>query len=442
MFSKRDLRRLLIPLIVEQLLTALMGMVDTIMVAKVGPAAVSAVSLVDTINLLMIYVLSALATGGTIVCAQYIGRKDAQSANHAARQVVLVVSVVAVVLTAGCLIFRKSLLQLIFGGVEERIMTASLQYFLFTAMSYPFIGLFGASSALCRAEGNSKTPMLVSAVANGINIAGNAVLIFVFDMGVSGAAIATLASRVFSAAVMLVLQRRPGCLIQLDHLLQIRPDRGMIRLILRIGIPAGFENGLFQFGKLAVQSTVSTLSTTAISAQAMVAMLEGATSMPSLAVGLGLMTIAGQCMGAGKLDQTKYYTKKLCGLSQVLIVISTALMVAVTLPVAKIGGMSPEATKIMWDMSVLICIVKSLIWVPAFTIPNAMRASGDVKFCAIVSSVTMWLFRVVMTWILCRHLGFGVLGVWLGWFADWLARMVIFLWRWFSGRWTNHHVLD
>ena len=442
LFSNQDLRRLLIPLMIEQLLTGLMGMVDTLMVSNVGQTAVSSVSLVDSINVLMIYLLSALATGGTIVCAQYLGRRDTQRANHAARQLLLSVAAVAALITASCLVFRKPLLRLVFGGVEAEIMAFAQQYFLLTAISYPFIGLFNGGAALCRAEGNAKTPMIVSGCSNLFNIAGNAILIFGFGLGVVGAAISTLASRIISACWMLALLHRPGRVIRLARLYSTRPDWKMIRTILRIGVPAGFENGLFQFGKLAVQSTVSTLGTTAISVQAVISVVEGTVSMPGTAVGLVLLTVAGQCMGAGQVEQTRYYTKKFCKWSELAVLISVLVMIALTQPIGMVAGMSREALTLMWQINLSIALVKAVLWMPAFTLPNAMRAAGDVKFCAAISTASMWAFRVGMSWVLCRYLDFGLFGIWLGWYTDWLVRAVIFVLRYRSGRWSRKHVLD
>jgi putative MATE family efflux protein len=442
LFSDLDLRRLLIPLIIEQVLTGLMGMVDTLMVSNVGQTAVSAVSLVDAINVLMIYLLSALATGGTIVCAQYIGRRDGEMANHTARQLLLSVAAVAVLITALCLSLRSTLLRLIFGSVEPEIMEFARQYFLITAISYPFIGLFNGGAALSRATGDSKTPMTVSAVSNLLNIAGNAILIFGLDMGVVGAALSTLFSRIVSATWILILLHRPGRTIFLRSLWKTRPDWKMIRTILRIGIPAGFENGLFQFGKLAVQSTVSTLGTTAISVQAVISVLEGLTSMPGMAVGLGLLTVVGQCMGAGRIEEAKFYTRKFCRWSELAVLICVTLMLVLTEPIGLLAAMDAEALSLMWKINLAIAVVKLVLWMPAFTLPNSMRAAGDVKFCAAISTATMWAFRVGMSWALCRYLDFGLFGVWIGWFTDWLVRAIIYVIRYRGDRWTRKHVLD
>ena len=292
LFSNHDLKVLLIPLMVEQLLNSLMGTVDSMMVSNVGSAAISAVSLVDSINVLVIQVFTALTAGGAIICSQYLGRKDVKACNKAARQVLLSLLVISIGLMAVCIAFRHPLLRLIFGNVEQDVMDNSQIYFLITALSFPFIGLFDANAAFFRAEGNSRLPMTISALCNLVNIAGNAVLIFGFHMGVAGAAISTLASRILMSIIMICRQRVPKQEIVIRDYFSIRPDMKLILIILSVGIPSGIENGMFQFGKLAIQSTVSTLGTTAIAAQAMTIILENLNGIAVFGLGVSCSEIS------------------------------------------------------------------------------------------------------------------------------------------------------
>lgn len=442
MFSNKDLRKLLIPLIIEQVLTSLVGIADTMMVSNVGSAAVSGVSLVDSINKVVLFLFTALATGGTIVCSQYLGRRDKADSDCAARQVLLSSLTVALVVMGFCLGFRKGLLRLIFGTVEADVMTAAEIYFLITAFSYPFLALFNASAALYRAAGNSRLPMLVSLGANLLNIAGNAVLMFGFDMGVAGAAISTSGSYAVAAVIMLIYQRRPGQEIEVGRLTAIRPDWRVIWLVLAVGIPTGVENAVFQLGKLVVQSTVSTLGTTAIAANAIVVVLEYLTSMPSTAIGTGLMTVAGQCIGAGKVDEAKYYIKKLTLWSTAVLVVINWLLFAFIQPINRLAGLGADAAKMTYDVMLVISIVKPVLWALAFVPANGIRAAGDVKFCMIVSVASMFILRVGLTTVLCRFLGVGLIGIWCGYFADWTVRSILFAGRYFSGKWTEKHIID
>ena len=247
-FTNKMLRTLLIPVIFEQVLNSLMGTVDTMMVSNVGSAAISAVSLVDSINVLVIQAFSALAAGGAILCSQYIGQKNHEMANKSARQVLFIITAISVAVTALCLLFRVPLLKLIFGKVEADVMTASQVYFFYTALSFPFIALYDAGASIFRSQGNTRGPMTVSVISNVINIGGNAALIWGFNMGVAGAAIATLASRVFCAVVVLWQLRMDRQPIVVRNYRQIRPDGKMIRRVLALGIPSGIENSMFQLG--------------------------------------------------------------------------------------------------------------------------------------------------------------------------------------------------
>lgn len=442
MFSNRDLFRLLLPLIVEQLLNSLMGTVDTIMVSNVGSEAISAVSLVDSICVLVIQVFSALAAGGVIVCSQYIGRKDDKAANRAANQVVFTVTVISLALMVLCLLFRRPLLRIIFGAVEPGVMYAAQTYFLFMAMSFPFIALYNAGSSIFRAQKNTKTPMLISTISNGINIAGNAFLIWGLHLGVAGAALATLISRIFCAVVVLMFLRKPQNEICVRDYHRIRPDFGLIKRILAIGIPSGVENGMFQFGKLAIQSTVSTLGTAAIAAQAMTNIMESVNGVGAVGVGIGLMTVVGQCIGAGRRDEARYYIKKLTAIAEVTIIISCLAVFLITRPVTILGGMEKESADLCMYMVTWITIVKPISWTLSFIPAYGMRAAGDVKFSMIVSCTTMWLCRVSLCIFLCRVMGFGPMAVWIGMFADWTVRGVIFTARFYSGKWLGHRVIQ
>ena len=441
MFTNRMIRSLLIPVVLEQLLNSIMGTADTMMVSNVGSAAISAVSLVDSINILVIQAFSALAAGGAIVCAQYIGQQNQERANESARQVLFIITLISIVVSAICLGFKKPLLRLIFGSVEADVMRASEIYFFYTALSFPFIALYDAAASIFRAQDNTKGPMTISMISNIMNIVGNAIMIWGFHMGVAGATIATLISRIFCALVVLIQLRRERQPIVVRDYLKIRPDWPMIGRILGIGIPSGVENSMFQLGKLAIQSTVSTLGTVAIAAQAMTNILENLNGIAGIGVGVGLMTIVGQCMGANRKDEAVYYIKKLSVIAEVTIIVSCLLVFILTRPVTMLGGMEKTSADMCRHMVMWITIVKPIMWVLAFVPAYGLRAAGDVKFSMISSCAVMWLCRFCLSVLLIRGLGFGPMGVWIGMFADWTVRAVLFTWRFHSRKWLEHKVI-
>ena len=443
MFSNRMICSLLIPVVLEQLLNSIMGTADTMMVSNVGSAAISAVSLVDSINVLVIQAFSALAAGGAIICAQYIGQRSKEKANESARQVLFIITAISVAVSLICLVFQKPLLRLIFGSVEPAVMRASETYFFYTALSFPFIAAYDSAASIFRAQDNTKGPMIISMISNVMNIAGNAVMIWGFHMGVAGAALSTLISRIFCAVVVIIQLRKEkeGQEIVVRDYFEIRPDWSMIRRILGLGIPSGIENSMFQLGKLAIQSTVSTLGTTAIAAQAMTNILENLNGIAAIGVGVGLMTIVGQCLGAGRQDEAVYYIKKLCVIAEVIIIISCLGVFALTKPVTILGGMEKESADMCFHMVMWITIVKPLVWIMAFIPGYGLRAAGDVKFSMIVSCCTMWACRFCLCVFLIRVMGFGPMGVWIGMFADWTLRGIIFTWRFHSRKWLQHKVI-
>ena len=441
MFSQRALLALMFPLIIEQLLNSLIGTADTMMVSNVGSAAISAASLVDSINNLVLQVFTAMAVGGTVVCSQYLGRKDNPKANESARQVLLSTLVIALVITVVCVGFRGPLLRLIFGSVEPEVMADAESYFFYTGLSYPFIALYNTAAAVYRSEGNSRLPMGVSMTGNLMNIVGNAILIFAAGMGIAGAGLATLISRIFIAFTMLYFLRRPGRVMVVNHYAAIRPNFSMIAAILTIGVPNGIENGMFQFGKLAIQSSVSTMGTTAIAAQAMANIMENLNGIAPMGMGIGLMTVVGQCIGAGRKDEAVYYIRKVCVWAEICLIISCVLVYLAARPVTVIAAMEPESAALCVYMVGWITVCKPIFWVGSFIPGYGMRAAGDVKFSMIVSTITMWLCRVSLCIFLVRVLHFGPMAVWIGMFTDWGVRSIIFFGRFHSRKWLEHRVV-
>ena len=435
MFSRKDLVHLFAPLLVEQLLAVLVGMADVVMVAAVGETAVSGVALVDSISVLIIQVLSAMATGGAVVCSQYIGKKKPEQACRAAGQLVLITAALSLLIAAVAFIGNRHLLRLIFGSVEASVMDNAQTYFWFTAMSYPFLALYNSGAALFRSMGNSKVSMKVSLAMNAINVAGNALCVFGLHMGVEGVAIPTLVSRMFAAVLMVILVRSPKNSIRVYSFRQLVPQLDMIGKILAVGVPSGLENGMFQFGMMALQSLVSTLGTASIAGYAVSTDLVTFQYLPGVALGLGLITIVGQCVGAGEPEQAKRYTKKVIAVNYGLLLVICTSMAVFRSFVVGIYNLSPEAS----DLAQKLLLAHScgmVLWPLAFALPNTLRAGLDAKFTMLVSVFSMWVFRIGLGYVFVKGLHMSVLGIWYAMFVDWIFRLVIFVWRFkgFSAR--------
>ena len=442
LFTRQALVALLLPLIAEQALSVTIGLADTLMVSSVGEAAVSGVSLVDSFNTLMIQVMSALATGGAVVTSQYIGHREPKNAKAAAAQILFVLASFSLVVAAVVVVGRHAILRGIFGSIDADVMRYAETYFLLSALSYPFIGLYNAGAALFRAQGNSKISMLSSLVMNVINIGGNAVLIYGFGMGVLGAALASLVSRAVSCLVVLWLLQRPACPLRVDGLRALAPDGGLIRRILRVGIPAGIENGMFQIGKLSVSSLTSTLGTAAIAANAVANTTTTFLNIPANAVGMAALTVVGQCLGAGEKEQAVYYSRRLmltayCG---AWVMNLSAFFFANRFAVS-LFNLSPEAQAMALDIMVWFNIVSLFVWPSSFTLPNILRAAGDARFTMTVSIVSMWAFRVGFCYLAVLCFGGGLLSIWMGMYLDWVFRSLCFYLRFRRGSWLEQSVI-
>ena len=431
LFTRQQLIALLLPLIAEQALSVTIGLADTLMVSSVGEAAVSGVSLVDSFNTLMIQIMSALATGGAVVTSQYIGRQEPRDARNAAAQILFILSSFSLLVAAVVVVGRHAILQGIFGSIDADVMHYAETYFLLSALSYPFIGLYNAGAALFRAQGNSKISMLSSLVMN-VVIGGNAVLIYGFKMGVMGAALASLVSRAIACFAVLYLLQKPDCPLRVDGLRALAPKARLIRQILRVGIPAGIENGMFQIGKLSVSSLTSTLGTAATTFL----------NIPANAVGMAALTVVGQCLGAGEKDQAVYYSRRLmlfayCGawfmnLSAFLFANKFAL---------GLFSLSPEAYAMALEVMVWFNIVSLFIWPSSFTMPNILRAAGDARFTMTVSIVSMWAFRVGFCYLCVLAFHGGLLAIWMGMYLDWAFRSLCFFVRFVRGKWLEQNVI-
>ncbi len=451
LFTNRDLTRLMIPLVIEQLLLMTVGMADTMMVTTAGEAVVSGVSLVDGINILIINIFSALSTGGAVVVAQYLGRREPENARSAAKQLLYVALLAALFLMGAALLFREHILRLLFGSISQEVMDSALIYFLLTAAAYPFIAIYNAGAALFRAMGNSKVSMVNSLIVNLINIAVNAVLIYGFGMGAAGAGIGTLASRIAAAVIIGVMITRPSLQVYVEELFRPNLQWRTVKTILGIGIPAGIENSMFQIGKLLVLRLVTSFDVgvdlavqgSAVAANAICNSVASFINVPGQAVGLSMVTVIGQCMGAGDHEQAVGYTKKLMKVVYLSMGVSCLGLFLAAPVLVPLFNLTPATAAIAIQVLRWCAVFTIVFWPMSFTLPNALRAAGDAKFTMVVSMLSMWICRIGMSYLLgpAQGLGMGLLGVWVAMFCDWVVRAALFLIRFLRGKWKEHQVI-
>ena len=424
--TRKALLTLIWPLLVEQLLSVLVGMADVLMVAVLGEAAISGVSLVDALNNLFMQVLFALSAGGTVVCAQLIGAGDSERAARAGAQLYFIT---VSAMTAVMLLFLaggRRLLGLLYGQVDTAVMDSATVYFLITALSFPLLAIYNAGIAIFRAQGNTKLSMKVSLRMNILNLIGNAFCIFVLKMGVAGVAIPTVLARGYAAAVITKRIQRPEHPLRMRSAADLRPNGELIRKVLSIGLPNGMESGLFRLGTVLLQSLVATLGTASIAAYAVANNLATYLYLPGNALGAAMITVVGQCYGAGAYDQAKKHAKWLLRLNYLMAaVIGAALIVGSGFWVGlyQLTGESKELARSLITAHSLAMV----IWPTAFLFPYYFRAIGRAAFTMWIAIIAMWVFRIGLAYLFVRVLGMSVLGVWYAMFIDWAFRTVVYL---------------
>ena len=437
LFSNRELANLIGPLVIEQLLAVLVGMADSIMVANVGEAAVSGVSLVDNIMILIINIFAALATGGAVVAGQYIGRKDEKSACKAATQLVWFVSLSAVAIMILVYFGKDIILNQVFGHITAEVKGHADIYLLIVTASIPFIALYNGGAAIFRAMGNSQVSMRVSLLMNAINVTGNAILVFGLRIGTAGVAIPTLISRMVAAIVITVLLCNQTRILHIERTLKIRFDGRMIRKILAIGVPNGLENSMFQLGKILVLSLVSTFGTYAIAANAVSNAIALFQILPGMAISLAITTVISQCVGANDYEQVHYYLKKLLAIIYVAMAGTVALIFLALPLILKAYNLSDQTAAAATNIIHFHGISAMIIWPLSFALPAAYRAAGDAKACMYTSIVSMWIFRIGFSYLVGKYMGLGVFGVWVAMVIDWVVRAICFVIRYFNGKWKH-----
>lgn len=437
LYSNSDLRRLILPLIMEQLLAILVGMLDTVMISGVGEAAVSGVSLVDNINILVINIFAAMATGGAVVAGHALGQKNQEQAGRSAWQMMLFLLYSSVAMTVLLLGAHRVILRVIFGQVEEAVMASAVTYLIITGLSICPLALYNGCAALFRAMGNSRTTMYISLLMNLINLVGNAILIFIFRMGVAGAAIATLIARTVAALLIFRFMFDKKREIHFQNRLTLRMDIPQVKKILYIGIPNGLENSLFQLGKILLLSLVSTFGTSAIAANAVCGTITNFNILPGMAINMALLSVASYCIGAGDFGQTRYYTRKLMRLTWLCTSVVSLVMIVGAPLFLKIYHLTPETTTLALQVIRYHAVMCMVAWIPSFTLPNTLRAAGDVMWTMAIAIISMWVFRIGTAYFFSNVFHLGLIGIWIAMTIDWMFRGICYEIRYHGGKWEK-----
>lgn len=436
LFSKKDLRKLIIPLILEQTLAITVGMADTMMISSAGEAAVSGVSLVDMFNNLIISVLAALATGGAVVTSQCIGAGRREEACRSARQLVFTEAAITIGISVLVLLFHRQILGLFFGQIEVDVMQNAIIYLIISVFSFPLLAVYDSCAALYRSMGNAQITLKISLLMNVINVVGNAIGVYVLKLGVAGVAIPSLVSRGVAGVVLFTLLHNPDNLVFLTRE-KFKVDATIVKRILFIGIPSGIENGIFQLGRVLVVSIIAAFGTSQIAANGVANSLDSMGCIVGQAMSLAMITVIGRCVGAGEEGQVRYYTKKLLGETYFYTAVINSIILLLLPWILQIYGLGEETTRLSYILVMIHDGMAIFLWPASFVLPNMLRACNDVKYTMVVSIFSMITFRIGFSYVFGVHMGWMAVGVWAAMVIDWVFRVLCFVGRYLAGTWRK-----
>ena len=436
LFSKKDLRKLIIPLILEQTLAITVGMADTMMISSAGEAAVSGVSLVDMFNNLIISVLAALVTGGAVVTSQCIGAGRREEACRSARQLVFTEAAITIGISVLVLLFHRQILGLFFGQIEADVMQNAIIYLIISVFSFPLLAVYDSCAALYRSMGNAQITLKISLLMNVINVVGNAIGVYVLKLGVAGVAIPSLVSRGVAGVVLFTLLHNPDNLVFLTRE-KFKVDATIVKRILFIGIPSGIENGIFQLGRVLVVSIIAAFGTSQIAANGVANSLDSMGCIVGQAMSLAMITVIGRCVGAGEEGQVRYYTKKLLGETYFYTAVINSIILLLLPRILQIYGLGEETTRLSYILVMIHDGMAIFLWPASFVLPNMLRACNDVKYTMVVSIFSMITFRIGFSYVFGVHMGWMAVGVWAAMVIDWVFRVLCFVGRYLAGTWRK-----
>ncbi|MBR5157655.1 MAG: MATE family efflux transporter [Clostridia bacterium] len=441
-FSNKDMIVFFLPIFFEQLMLAGLSVADTFMVsAKLGTTALAGVALVNRLDTFAKQFVLALAQGGSVVLAQYIGAEDEEHAQKSLKNNIQIVVGLGVVFMLLMVFFKKQFITLFFGGAGQDVLAVTLKYFSITAFSYPFVALYYASSSLFRVMGESKIPFIGSVVMMGLNLGLKYIFIFKLNMGVTGAALSTLLAMGITGTLLLLrltLKRNKVRLVK-----PLKPDFDMVMSarILKISVPNGLEQAMFQLGALILAGLVSGLGEDAINADQLARNLTPLVYGISSAFVALMLMVVGQCLGAGDIEEAERYKKHIIKMNHFFVAVMGVVFIIIAKPLISIFKVSPQSEEWTFYIVVLYTIGSALFYPKSFATPSALRAAGDTKFVMVVSAASMFAFRIGCAYI-CVHLfNMSVVGIWVAMVSDWVIRLIIFEHRFKKGKWKNNQVI-
>ncbi|MEX3616066.1 MATE family efflux transporter [Paenibacillus glucanolyticus] len=437
----RQILALFFPILIDQAFIIGLNLVNTAMISSSGVAAVSAVNMVDSLNIFLINVFVAVATGGTVVVAQYKGSGNALMVSRASAATVTSVAMIALGIALLIIGLHQPVLNLLFGSASPEVLESARIYLIGSSTSFIGIAVVQAVCGALRGIGKTRASLALSLIMNLLYVLLNIVFVTLLNMGVMGMTLAVNIARFAGAACALYY------LFRVDATLHIRLRDlfhfpiSMLRKIMFIGLPFAAEQMFFNGGKLLTQVFIVSLGTYAIATNAIGSSLAAVFQIPASALSLTIVTVVGQCIGRGNIADARKFIRSFLWLGAFSLALMGLILMPLYRPLVGLFNPPPEIVNDLFVVLLINTLVQVPLWSVSFILPSALRAAGDSKFTSITSMLTMWLFRVILGYIMGIVLGYGILGVWLAMNCEWGVRGAIFLWRFRGKKWYAHKLI-
>ena len=449
----RAVGKMTLPVLVEQFCIVIMGVINTMLASNMGKEAISAIGMIDTISMIIISLFGALALGGTVVVAQYVGHQEEDRASQTAAQALVSSFLIASLVTLLVLVLKNAIVRGLYGNAEPLVLEYAMDYLSITLWSYIPIAMVSIAFGILRGSGDTRTPMIVSILMNLFNVVFSSILIYGLNLNMGAFGIRLPAYGVRGAAAGLTLARLAGMLIvliplirgsrqlKLNHAWLFRPDWFLLRCIFSLGIPASAEQLMFNGGKLITQTFIVRLGTTAMAANAIANSIISLIMIPGNALAIAATALVGQLVGAGQTREARKQLRFLIIASSAAIAVLGLLILPFRNDFIRLYSQDPELIRIVSVIFISSLIAQPLLWSSSFITPAGLRGAGDIRFTMVVSIVSVWVLRIGFGYVFAVVLPWGVLGVWMAMYVDWIGRSIFFIRRMSRQEWLNRAVI-
>lgn len=427
---------LAIPVIIENILQVFLGTTDTYFAGKLNSNAIAGVGITNLIMNIYIAFFTAVGVGTTTIVSRNIGLNKIDKAADAVKQSIILTVIISLVIGCISYIFAKPILAVL--GAKPEVLVYALPYFMAVAVPSVFLSLMLVLSSALRGAGDTKTPMVVTTIANLINIVLNYILIFGIGsfkgLGILGGGLATTIARIIAVIILLIALCKGKTVIKLNIIDKWLLDKKLLLSISRIGIPAGIEKLIMRAGQLVYGSMIIALGTSPYVAHNIAGTIESYSYLPAMGFGVAAATLVGNNLGAGKPEEAKKYALVSNILSTILMVIMGIFFFISAPFLAKLFTSNKEVQELVVSVLRIIALFQPFLSL-TMVISSALQGAGDTKFPMYSTLIGIWGIRVVFGYLFAIIFKLGLIGIWLAYSLDIVIRGIILLLRFLNGKW-------